>query len=110
MNADSFPVFAMLFQMLLLGVLPMAVGILFVVFARRRGPGHAACGKCGYNVRKSIESGSRCPECGSEFADVGITPPQGTGRRNTVMMIVGVLLIVWGVGWIGMWILFLLMR
>ena len=27
-----------------------------------------------------------------------------------VMMIVGVLLIVWGVGWIGMWILFLLMR
>ncbi|MHC5001710.1 MAG: hypothetical protein ACYTJ0_01165 [Planctomycetota bacterium] len=102
MDASAAGIFAGLFWMLILGGLPMTIGILLIVFARRGGPGHAACGQCGYDVKTSIESGSRCPECGSEFAEVGITPPHEAHRRNPFMVIPGVILAVLGVGFFVM--------
>ncbi len=47
---------------LIMVVVPMAGGVLLIVFSRRRGPDHPACGKCGYNVHASIGSVTRCPE------------------------------------------------
>ncbi len=80
----------------LIMVVPLAGGVLLIVFSRRRGPDHPACGKCGYNVHASIGSVTRCPECGADFGQAGITPPRG--KRNPFMMAAGVALIVVTVG------------
>ncbi len=80
----------------LIMVVPLAGGVLLIVFSRRRGPDHPACGKCGYNVHASIGSVPRCPECGADFGQAGITPPRG--KRNPFLMAAGVALIVVAVG------------
>jgi hypothetical protein len=54
------------------------IGVILLLTARRAGPGHPACGGCGYDVSRSV-SQERCPECGAIFAKVGIVPPQGRG-------------------------------
>ena len=77
-------------------VVPLAGGVLLIVFSRRRRPTHPACGNCGYNVHGSIGSVIRCPECGADFARVGITPPRG--KRNPLMVTAGVALIVLTMG------------
>ena len=81
---------------LIMVVVPLAGGVLLIVFSRRRGPDHPACGKCGYNVQASIGSGTRCPECGADFGQAGITPPRG--KRNPFMIAAGLVLIVLVVG------------
>ena len=81
---------------LIMVVVPLAGGLLLIVFSRRRGPDHPACGKCGYNVRASIGSVTRCPECGADFGQAGITPPRG--KRKPFMMAAGLVLIVLAVG------------
>jgi hypothetical protein len=83
---------------LIMVVVPLASGVLLIVFSRRRGPDHPACGKCGYNVQASIDSGTRCPECGADFGQAGITPPRGKRKRNPFMIGVGLVLIVLAVG------------
>jgi len=83
----------------LIMVVPLAGGVLLIVFSRRRGPDHPACGKCGYNVHASIGSVTRCPECGADFGQAGITPPRG--KRNPFMIAGGVVLIVFSVGCLG---------
>ena len=78
---------------IVLGMLvPLAVGILLIVRSRRRGPDHAACGGCGYDVSRTVGTAARCPECGAAFVEVGITPPRG--RRNPIMVVAGVSLVV----------------
>jgi hypothetical protein len=67
-------------------------GIVLLVFARRRGAAHPACGQCGYDVSGSLGAVARCSECGADFAAVGITPPRSTW--NKPMLVVGLLLIV----------------
>ncbi len=84
---------------LLILVAALAGGVLLIVFSRRRGPDHPACGKCGYNVRASIGSGTRCPECGADFGQAGITPPRG--KRKPFMIAAGLVLIVLAVGCFG---------
>ncbi len=78
--------------LLIIVVVPLAGGVLLIVFSRRRGADHPACGKCGYNVHGSIGSVTRCPECGADFGQAGITPPRG--KRNPFMIVAGVVLIV----------------
>ena len=80
-------------------MMPLAGGVLLIVFSRRRRPTHPACGNCGYNVHGSIGSVTRCPECGADFGQVGITPPRG--NRNPFMIAAGVTLIVLTVGCSG---------
>ncbi len=84
---------------LLILVAALAGGVLLIVFSGRRGPGHPACGKCGYNVHGSIGSVTRCPECGADFGEAGITPPRG--KRNPFMIAGGVVLIVSSLGCLG---------
>ncbi len=84
---------------LIMMVVPLVGGVLLIVFSRRRGPDHPACGKCGYNVHASIGSVTRCPECGADFGQAGITPPRG--KRNPFMIAAGVALIVLSVGCLG---------
>ncbi len=86
---------------LIMVVVPLAGGVLLIVFSRRRGPDHPACGKCGYNVQASIGSGTRCPECGADFGQAGITPPRGKRKRNPFMIGAGLVLIVLAVGCFG---------
>ena len=82
-------------------LLLLAGGVLLIVFSRRGGPDHPACGKCGYNVHASIGSVTRCPECGADFAQAGITPPQDKRTRNPFMLVGGVVLIVLSVSCFG---------
>ena len=86
---------------LIMVVVPLVGGVLLIVFSRRRGPDHPACGKCGYNVHASIGSVTRCPECGADFGQAGITPPQGNRKRNPFMIAAGVVLIVSSLGCLG---------
>ena len=88
-----------LLVILIMVVVPLAGGVLLIVFSRRRGPDHPACGKCGYNVHASIGSVTRCPECGAEFGQAGITPPRG--KRNPFMITAGLVLIVLAAGCLG---------
>jgi len=85
----------------LIMVVPLVGGVLLIVFSRRRGPDHPACGKCGYNVHASIGSVTRCPECGADFGQAGITPPRGKRKRNPFMIAAGLVLIVLAVGCFG---------
>ena len=85
---------------------PLAGGVLLIVFSRRRGPDHPACGNCGYNVHASIGSVTRCPECGADFGQAGITPPRGKRKRNPFMIAAGLVLIVLAVGCFGSSLLF----
>ncbi len=84
---------------LLIMVAALAGGVLLIVFSRRRGSDHPACGECGYNVHGSIGSVTRCPECGADFGQAGITPPRG--KRNPFMIAGGVVLIVFSLGCLG---------
>ncbi len=90
-----------LFLLLLITVAALAGGVLLIVFSGRRAPGHWACGKCGYNVHGSIGSVTRCPECGADFGQAGITPPGGNRKRNPFMIAAGVVLIVSSLGCLG---------
>ena len=73
-------------------LIPIAAGILLVGLSRRGGLGFPACGRCGYDLSGSIGVATRCPECGGDFANVGIVPPKG--RRNRIMVWAGAALIV----------------
>ena len=86
---------------LMVVVAPLTVGVLLIVFSRGRGPDHPACGKCGYNVRASIGSVTRCPECGAEFGEAGITAPRSKRKRKPFMIAAGLVLIVLAVGCFG---------
>ena len=92
--------------LLIIVVVPLAGGVLLIVFSRRRGADHPACGKCGYNVHASIGSVTRCPECGADFGQAGITPPRGNRKRNPFMIGAGVALIVLPLGCFGSTLLF----
>ena len=67
-------------------LLPLVAGILLVGLSRR-GLGYPACGGCKYDLSGSIGVATRCPECGADFANVGIVPPKG--RRNRIMVWTG---------------------
>ena len=82
-------------------VVPLTVGVLLIVFSRGRGLDHPACGNCGYNVHASIGSVTRCPECGAEFGEAGITAPRSKRKRKPFMIAAGLVLIVLAVGCFG---------
>ncbi len=86
---------------LIMVVAPLTVGVLLIVFSRGRGPDHPACGNCGYNVHASIGSVTRCPECGAEFGEAGITAPRSKRKRKPFMIAAGLVLIVLAVGCFG---------
>lgn len=82
-----------LIALILLAV--VLTGIALIVRAQRPDLPFAACGKCRYNVSNSVNAG-RCPECGSEFAVVGILPPsEGRSHRflvgGIVLCLVGII-------------------
>ena len=85
-------------------VVPLVGGVLLLAISRRRGPEYPACGKCGYDVHASIGSVTRCPECGADFAQAGITAPRG--KRNPFMVVTGLALIVLAIGCFGSSLLF----
>ncbi len=80
-------------------VVPVGVGIWLVVRGFRGGPTFPSCGKCGYDVTGTIGSATRCPECGSPFAEVGIVAPRG--KQRPLMTIGGLVLIVGAMGCLG---------
>ncbi len=82
----------------------VALGVLLIVFSRARGTAYPSCGRCGYDVSGSIGSVTRCPECGSDFTEVGILPPRR--KRNPFMIGAGVVLIVLPLGCFGSSLLF----
>ncbi len=99
MSTSFLGLFGILF--LIIVAVPLAGGVLLIVFSGRRAPGHPACGKCGYNVHGSIGSVTRCPECGADFGQAGIMPPRGNRKRNPFMIVAGVVLIVSSLGCLG---------
>lgn len=86
---------------LLLPMLAMLVIGFILIIAARRGPrtGFPSCGACQYNLSGSVGSVARCPECGADFKEVGITPPRGASSRT--MMIAGIALIVLPITCVG---------
>lgn len=84
-------------------LLPLVAGILLVGLSRR-GLGYPACGGCMYDLSGSIGVATRCPECGKDFANVGIVPPKG--RRNRIMVWTGVVLIVLALWCAGVYVAF----
>ncbi len=69
-------------------VVPAGVGVMLIWGSRRRGAPYPTCGKCAYDLSGTIGAATRCPECGSEFAEVGIVPPRG--RRKPTLLWSGV--------------------
>ena len=84
-------IFSLLFLLLLMPVIALPILGVFILVRSKRGPGHPACGACGYNVSVSVGSSARCPECGAAFADVGVRPPR---ERSTVVFALGLALII----------------
>ena len=80
-------------------VVPLGVGIWLIVRGFRGGPAFPSCGKCGYDVTGTIGSATRCPECGTQFAEAGIIKPRG--KQRPLMTIGGLVLIVAAVGCLG---------
>lgn len=85
---------------LLLLALPLIGGIVLIMMSKRKGKGYPACGRCGYDVSATLGTTSaRCPECGGEFAVVGVLPPVTPTRRWPLT--VGVLLVVFPITCVG---------
>lgn len=84
MSISIFGVFMLLFVVLV----PLVAGGLLIAYSRKRGEKYPSCGGCGYDVTGTVGAATRCPECGQHFVAVGIVPPGG--RRNKVMMWIGV--------------------
>ena len=80
-------------------LIPLLLGALLIILARRGGKGYPACGKCGYDVGGSVGTVTRCPECGSPFTEAGILPPRG--KRNPIMLTSGIVLVVLVLGCVG---------
>ncbi len=80
-------------------LLPLSVGTWLALRGLRGGPDFPSCGKCRYDVTGSIGSATRCPECGSPFAEVGIVRPRG--RHRPLLTIGGLILVVSAVGCLG---------
>lgn len=77
---------------LVLMAVPVVGGVMLIILSRKRGKGFPACGKCGYDVSGTLgTTNARCPECGSDFGIVGITP--AVSQSNTPAMIAGIALI-----------------
>lgn len=70
----------------------IAFGVVLLVASRRRGPQHASCGECGYNLSGHGSGVSICPECGGQFISVGIVPPNKVSR-NPWMVICGLIVL-----------------
>jgi flagellar basal body-associated protein FliL len=63
-------------------------------------PGHPACGSCQYDVTGILGTSDRCPECGSEFALVGIIPPNGWVQpvpKTAKFLVFGFVVLMFGV-------------
>ena len=82
-----------LLMLLVVVIMPLAVGILLIVWSRRGGLGFPACGACHYNLSATVGTSTRCPECGALFTEVGILPPKGTRRPLMLWLGIGVILI-----------------
>jgi hypothetical protein len=80
-------------------VLPLVVGTWLTWRGLRGGPDFPSCGKCRYDVTGSIGTATRCPECGSPFAEVGIVKPRG--RQRPLLVFGGLVLVVAAVGCLG---------
>jgi hypothetical protein len=82
-----------LLMLLVVVLLPLAIGIMLIVGSRRGGHGYPACGACHYNLSATVGTSTRCPECGALFTEVGILPPKGARRPLMLWLGVGVILI-----------------
>jgi len=83
--------FLFIIVIILLPIAALVTGVTLVVLSGRRGAPYPVCGACKYDLTGTIGVGTRCPECGSDFAVAGIIPP--SGRRNPGMLIAGLALI-----------------
>jgi len=91
--------FGGLFILLLLA---MIVGLVAVVWARRRKRpkiSEPSCGQCGYAVRGL--PGFTCPECGSDLREVGIATPQMRPTGSPILAAIGWTVLVAVVGLIA---------
>lgn len=72
----------------------MVLGTLLMACFRGRVNPHASCGRCQYAIAEGNALSARCPECGSEYALVGIRPAREP--RSNVAWGVGLALVVIG--------------
>ena len=71
----------------------VAVVVALLVYARRPRRSYPACGHCRYDVTGTLGTALRCPECGMDFAQVGILPPQQGNARVHHVVIAGIIMI-----------------
>lgn len=83
----------LLILLLLLG-LPVLIGAGTYWLMRRWTGLHTACGRCGYSCVGLISL--RCPECGSDFRQVGMLPiGVGVRWRTAILIALWVLVVAW---------------
>ncbi|WP_432798014.1 hypothetical protein [Poriferisphaera sp. WC338] len=93
---SSISVVGLLVLLLLVGmVLLFAVGAVMILVGLLKkkevgADGEGKCGRCGYIVKGLKEM--RCPECGSDFAEVGIV--KGEKKRRRGLIVTGGVLVV----------------
>ncbi len=82
------------FRLLLTPLLGVVVTL--AVRARWKRRGYPSCGRCGYDVSRTVGVVARCPECGSAFTEVGIVPPHRRRKPRPALLawIVATLLLV----------------
>jgi hypothetical protein len=80
-------------MLVLFVVLPLIAGAWLIVASRKKGLGFPACGGCQYDLSGTIGAATRCPECGAEFAVVGILAPGGARNRKLLWSGIVVLMI-----------------
>ena len=70
--------------LVLLAFILMGSGVAVGIAGRGRSAGYPRCGGCDYNLTGFM--GSRCPECGRLFTEVGISPPRQKWRMSLVLL------------------------
>ena len=66
-------------------------GVMLIRSGLGRGPGHPACGGCGYDLSGTVGTETRCPECGTDILTAGIIPSKG--RRSRWRIAIGTTLL-----------------
>ena len=70
--------------LVLLAFILMGSGVAVGIAGRGRSAGYPRCGGCDYNLTGFM--GSRCPECGGLFTEVGISPSREKWRMALVLL------------------------
>ena len=74
------------FLLLLIPLLGVVGGVALAVRARWKRREYPSCGRCGYDVSRTVGVVARCPECGAAFTEVGIVPPRRRSKPRPALL------------------------